>query len=100
MERATDLDRYLREKTYYRFINEITSVSKHYFETCEIETDALIRAKIDMLMVGKGTGGARLGTLMKVLDGNKLHSCVTHLYNAAFCMRNPRKEENLQSMGW
>jgi SAM-dependent methyltransferase len=100
LETAIDLDRYLREETYYRFMNEIASVSRYYFESCEVETDAFIRAKIDLLMAGKGTGGPKLGALMQLLDGDRLHSCVTHLFNAAFCMRNPRKEEDLQSEGW
>ena len=99
METAHDLDEWLQEATYYRFMNEIGSVSKYYFESCEIETGALIRAKIDMLMAGKGTGGAKLGTLVRLVDGDKFRSCVTHLYNAAFCMRNPRKEGSLQSAG-
>jgi hypothetical protein len=100
LETAIDLDRWLREETYYRFMNEVASVSKYYFESCEIETDALVRAKIDLLVASKGTGGARLGALMQLVDGSRLHSCVTHLYNAAFCMRNPRKDENLQIAGW
>ena len=100
LETAIDLDRWLREETYYRFMNEVASVSQYYFESCEIETDALIRAKIDLMMAGKGTGGSRLAALMQLLDGGKLHSCVTHLYNAAFCMRNPTKDAALQSMGW
>jgi SAM-dependent methyltransferase len=100
LETALDLDRYLREETYYRFMNEIMSVSKHYFEACELETDAFVRAKIDLLMAGKGTGGAKLGVFMQLIDGDKLHSCITHLLNAAFCMRNPIKDETIQGTGW
>jgi hypothetical protein len=37
---------------------------------------------------------------MQQVDGSTLHSCVTHLYNAAFCMRNPRKGEDIPSLGW
>ena len=100
LETAVDLDKCLQEDTYYRFMDEIASLSRYYFESCEIETGAFVRAKIDLLMAGQGTGGAKLGTLMRLLDGSKLHSCVTHLLNAAFCMRNPRKDERLRSKGW
>jgi SAM-dependent methyltransferase len=100
LETAVDLDWHLREEMYYRFMNEITSVSSYYFESCEIETDAFVKAKIDLLMAGKGRGGAKLGALMQLVNGSKFHSCVTHLFNAAFCMRNPRKDETLQSAGW
>ena len=95
LERAVQADRYLRDETYYRFVNEIASVSRYYFESCEVDTGALVRAKIDLLMADKGTGGARLGTLMQLVDGDKLHACVTHLVNAAFRMRNPRKDGSL-----
>ena len=100
METAIDLDRWLQEETYYRFMSEVASVSKHYFGSCELETGALVRAKTDLLMAGKGVGGAKLGALVRLVENDKFYSCVTHLYNAAFCMRNPRKDENLQSTGW
>lgn len=100
LETAIGLDRWLRDETYYRFMNEVGSVSKYYFEACEVETGALIRAKTDLMMASKGTGRARIGALVQLIDNDQFHSCVTHLYNAAFCMRNPRKDENLQSGGW
>ena len=100
LETAINLDRHLREEMYYRFMNEVGSVSRYYFESCEVETGAFVRAKIDMLIAGKRTGGAKLGALMQLADGSTLHSCITHLYNAAFCMRNPRKDEDLGSLGW
>lgn len=100
LETAIDLDRWLRDETYYRFMNEVGSVSKYYFESCEIETGALIRAKIDLMMAGKETGGTKLGALAQLLDSDKFRSCVTHLYNATFCMRNPRKDKGIQSRGW
>jgi SAM-dependent methyltransferase len=100
LETAIDLDRWLQEETYYRFMNEVASVSKHYFGSCELETGALVRAKTDLLMAGKGAGGAKLGALVRLVENGKFYSCVTHLYNAAFCMSNPRKDENLQNTGW
>jgi SAM-dependent methyltransferase len=100
LEVAVRQDKYLREETFYRFINEVASVSEYYFESCEVETGAFVRAKIDLLMADEGTGGAKLGALMRLIEGNKLYSCMTYLFNAAFCMRNPRKDENFQSGPW
>jgi hypothetical protein len=51
-------------------------------------------------MADEGTGGAKLGALMRLIEGNKLYFCMTYLFNAAFCMRNPRKDENFQSGAW
>jgi SAM-dependent methyltransferase len=89
---AVAQDRYLREETFYRFLNEINAVSTYYFETCEIETEAFVRAKIDLLRAnGRGTR-PKVAAVMEFLDGKgRLSTCVTHLINAAFCMTNPRK---------
>jgi SAM-dependent methyltransferase len=91
LEMAIFLDRYLRESTYYRFINEIDAVSKYYFEACELETGAHVRAKIDLLLAGKGAGGANFGAFVRLIDGGTFHALITYLLNAAFCMRNPKK---------
>lgn len=92
LERAIELDRYLREETYYRFVNEILMLSQHYFESCEIETEALVRAKIDMLMAEKKPSRRKLGAFARRFGEDNLGLLVTHLLNAAFCMRNPRKD--------
>lgn len=96
-----ELDGYSREQAYYRFMNEVASVSRHYFESCELETGAFVRAKTDLMMADEGTGSAKkLGALARLVEGGKFYSCVTHLYNATFCMRNPRKEgESLRNVG-
>lgn len=73
-------------------MNEITALSTYYFETCEVETEALVRAKIDLLKADRGVTGPKVAVVMEFLDGNgRLSSCITHLMNAAFCMSNPRK---------
>jgi SAM-dependent methyltransferase len=84
-------DGYLREETFYRFMNEITAVSTYYFETCEIETKELVKAKIDLLSADGGGTRPKVAAVMKFLDGSsRLSFCVTHLLNAALCMRNPK----------
>ncbi len=99
-ETATDQDRRFREETYYRFNHEVVSFSEQYFEVCEIETDSIVRVKIGLLMTGQGTAGTKLGALMQLIDGSKLHSCITPLLDAAFCVSNLREDKILQSMSW
>ena len=90
LDSAIAQENFLREETYYRFINEIMSVSRYYFEVCEVETDALLRAKIDLLMTGEGRGGSLLGSLLQLINGNRLSEIVTYTVNAAFCMKHSR----------
>jgi hypothetical protein len=87
---AIAADRYLRDETFYHFLNEVVAVSMHNFETCELETDALLRAKVDLLKTG-GPRASRIAAILERLDGPALHGLVTHLVNAAFCMRGPRR---------
>ncbi len=85
-------DKFLTEKTFYRFMNEITSVATHYFATCDVETDAFLRAKIDLLRASSSTRATRVAGMLETLDRNgMLSSAVTHLANAAFCMTGPTK---------
>ena len=42
---AESRDRYLRDETYYRFLNENLSVGTYHFVNCEVDTLALIDAK-------------------------------------------------------
>lgn len=89
---AVAYEEYLREQTFYRFMNEITAVSTYYFETCEVETEAFVKAKIDLLKADRGGTGPKAAVVMEFLDGSgRLSACITHLLNAAFCMSNPHK---------
>ena len=49
LETATYWGKYLRERTYYRFFNEIVGLAEFYFNSCEIDTGEFVRAKIDLL---------------------------------------------------
>jgi SAM-dependent methyltransferase len=91
-DNAVDQDLYLREHTFYRFMNEVLTLSDRYFEYTEVETTALVQAKIDLLnSAGSGTSAMVAGLMESLERGGRLSSCVTHLLNAAFCMRAPRK---------
>jgi SAM-dependent methyltransferase len=84
---------FLRDKTFYRFINEITSVSGYYFETCRVETDLFLRAKLDLLEASPGGIRKRVAALLRILERRRLVSpAVTYLANVALGMQNPRKE--------
>jgi SAM-dependent methyltransferase len=89
---AVAQDNFLREQTFYRFMNEITALSTYYFETCQVETEALVKAKIDLMRAGGGGSALKIAGVIEFIDGRGgLSACVTHLVNAAFCLRNPRK---------
>ena len=91
-DNAVDQDRYLREHTFYRFMNEVMAVSDRYFENTEVETTALVQAKIDLMgSTGSGTRAMVAGVMRSLERGGLLSTCVTHMLNAAFCMRVPRK---------
>jgi SAM-dependent methyltransferase len=92
-EAAVRGDAYLRDKTYYRFINEIMGVSHHYFGSCELETGEFVRAKIDLLKNGRSVLRRLLGRLVGYLDGGLVSGVVTYCVNAAFCMQRPRKPD-------
>ncbi len=91
LETAKEADRYLTERTYYRFLNEIMAVGGHWFKSVEVETRQLMKAKAD-LMVGKG--GLIKKNLGRVLDkpGRVGEFLVTHFFNAAFCIHHPQKK--------
>ena len=42
LEAASDANRYLAERTYYRFVNEIIAVGEYWFESIELETNRLM----------------------------------------------------------
>jgi len=86
---AVEWDDRLRHFTFYRFINEITAVFEHYFETSHVDADGYVQAKVDLL---KARGGARrrLGArLLRVLQGPRLSAFVTHGFMGVFCATGP-----------
>jgi hypothetical protein len=84
---------FLTNRTFYRFMNEVTSVGTHYFERCDVETDAFLRAKIDLMLASPRPAASRLGSMLRLLErSGRASSVVTHLVNAAFCMSSPRSE--------
>ena len=84
-------DRYLRDETYYRFLNEITNVGGAHFTTVELDTGDLIAAKAELLRAANGTRPQLVGRALTALAGPSLNAAVTHLFNAAFVLRGPRR---------
>lgn len=91
METAVIKDKYLQEKTYYRFMNEVQNVSKYFFGKCELETNMFVRSKLDLMSVDQKLSKRRLGNVIHLFEGSMLDYIVTNFINAAFCMREPRK---------
>jgi SAM-dependent methyltransferase len=90
--RATALsqDVFLRERTFYRFVNEVLAVAGHYFGACEIETGHFIAAKRDLLAVSRRRTSRWLAALLRRAEGATMDYLVTYGFNAAFCMKHPR----------
>ena len=84
-------DQILREQVYYRFMNEIENVAKEYFESLEIKTDRLVRAKLDMMAIDRNPVKRCVASLLPRCEGRLMNYLVTHFYNAAFQMKHPRK---------
>ncbi|MGH2351518.1 MAG: class I SAM-dependent methyltransferase, partial [Chloroflexota bacterium] len=90
LETARSQDAYLRDRTYYRFVNEVLAVAAHHFESCEIETGQFIQAKLDLLATSDRQAARWAGSALRLLHGQVLDNLVTYLFNAAFCLRRPR----------
>ena len=90
LETAIHQDMYLKEKTFYRFLNEIISLSALYFESCKCETDLLIRAKLDLMKIDRNIINCGLGSFIRLFEGNYLSFLVTHVIDSAFCMTYPK----------
>ena len=90
---AVSQDEFLRNRTYYRFINEVVAVGRHHFGSCAIETDQVIRAKVDLLETSAGVRRRIVGSVLRRAEGPLLSALATYLYNAAFCFVGPTKAE-------
>ncbi len=88
LETARAQDAYLTERVFYRFLNEVVMLAGHHFGSCQTETALWLRAKLDLLGARGGAAGAGV-TLLRPLAGATLAAAVTHLFNAAFCLRAP-----------
>jgi SAM-dependent methyltransferase len=88
---AVSQDRYLRDETYYRFLNEVTNVGREHFATFDIDTGAWVTAKIDLLRSLGGTRRTAMARALATLAGPSLDAAVTHLFNAAFVLTEPHR---------
>lgn len=93
IEAAKDADCYLRERTYYRFFNEIMAVGGYWFESVEEEPTQLIKAKADIMDAYGGKVSRCFGKLFSK-SGRVSGYVLTHYFNAAFCLRRPKINES------
>ena len=91
METAIKQDLYLKERTFYRFMNEILSLFAFHFGSFQCETDVLINSKLDLMKIDKNPMNRWFGAFLGHLRGNGFYSLVTHLVNSAFYMSYPKK---------
>lgn len=92
LETAKGRDSYLREKTFYRFFNEIMALGGYWFESVEVETSRLIKAKADIMDAYGGKVSRRFGKLFGK-SGRVSSFLVTHFVNAAFSLRRPKNNK-------
>lgn len=90
LETAEQQNLYLKERTFYRFLNEILSLSSRHFESCKCESGLLIRAKLDIMKIDKDIINHWLGSFIRLFEGNYLSLLATHLIDAAYCMAYPK----------
>ncbi|MGA1840036.1 MAG: class I SAM-dependent methyltransferase [bacterium] len=92
-ETAINQDLYLKEKTFYRFSNEIRKLSMPYFQSFKCETDLLVRAKLDLMKIDKNPIKHLSGSFIRLFEGNCLSLLSTYFIDAAFCMSYPKKHQ-------
>ena len=91
IERAIDHDRYLKNQTYYRFMNEIQGVGGYYFEKVALETNFFVRAKLDMMSISSKVTDRLLSSLINKINLPLIDYICTNFINAAFSFENPKK---------
>lgn len=89
-ESATWWNTYLKEQTYYRFMNEYTSLSDYYFEKWHFDTEAYVEAKLDLLETQQHPLKRFIHNIGRFFQGKRLAHMVTHYFGAVFCMENPK----------
>jgi SAM-dependent methyltransferase len=90
LETAINQDLYLQEKTFYRFLNEILTISDLHFQSFKCETDLLVRAKLDLMENDKNPVKHLSGSFIRLFNGNFVSFLATYFIDAAFCMSYPR----------
>lgn len=88
---AIHQNEYLKNETYYRFINEVQSIGEFYFETVEVETELFVKAKLDMMLASSKTYNRLLASLVYKLNPGFVRYVCTNFINAAFHFSNPHK---------
>jgi SAM-dependent methyltransferase len=92
IQSARARDSFLDDAMYYRFMNEIRRVAEFYFEEFEIDTAAMLEAKLDLMKHSKSLLKRALAHLLNTVGVKRLSPFVTYCVNATFVMRNPRKQ--------
>jgi len=95
---AAEWDERLRQFTFYRFLNEITGLLDHYYESLALDPAGYVQAKLDLL-AASGSRAARLtGRCASPLQGPWLDGLVTHGFMGVFKATGPRDPEARRRM--
>lgn len=90
-QQAIDSDAYLRTSTFYRLMNEVTSLADHYFTGWTLDTGAYIQARLDMWAVRDDLRARVQHRVLNLLQGPVLDYIVTHYWVAVLVFSNPRQ---------
>ena len=90
LQEAVDKNRYLKDCTYYRFINEVESIGKAYFESVELETHDFLASKLDLLQASPNRINQILSSAIQNLPKSLAESLCTYLIAATFRFQNPK----------
>ncbi|MDJ0704395.1 MAG: class I SAM-dependent methyltransferase [Leptolyngbyaceae cyanobacterium MO_188.B28] len=95
LQRAIYRDRYLKDCTYYRFMNEIIAVGEAYFESVELEANDFLQSKLDLLKNSPRTIDHMLFSLINKTARSLRESLLIYLIDAPFCFRTPKKNSHI-----
>ncbi|MGK7887254.1 MAG: class I SAM-dependent methyltransferase [Crocosphaera sp.] len=91
LQQAINNDEYLKNQTYYRFMNEIQGLGEYYFEKVELETNLFVKAKLDMMLVSSKVTDRLISSFVNKINQPLIDYIITNFISAAFCFKNPKK---------
>lgn len=91
LERAKERDTYIRRCTCYRTLGSMIALGKTHFQRIKIETDLLLRAKLEMWTAGSGIPRILVRVLRSRPVEKSLAQILTRFFNVALRLRSPRR---------
>jgi SAM-dependent methyltransferase len=90
-EMAVHWENYLRQYTYYRYLNEVAMLAEHYFERWEMDTAGYIQARRDLSALSRRSSHRALKMILDYTPEPLLNYLISHYFGATLVMRSPRQ---------